>query len=213
MANADLAPVFLLVEDEAPVARAFASLVRRHAAVEVASTLAEASAALRRTRFTGIVLDLRLPDGSGLELLQYVRQERRATPVLVVTGDHEPTLANRVHRLGAVCVFKPDVVEDISLFVRRAMADEVETRALAEGAVRNLRAPLRLSRREAELAVLATLGFTRTALAEELGVTENTVKSTVRGLLRKFDETSVDGVARIVLQEMVRLASTGVQTS
>lgn len=46
----------------------------------------EAEAALRNHQFDALVLDLMLPDGSGLDVLQSLRERRDATPVLLLTA-------------------------------------------------------------------------------------------------------------------------------
>ncbi|MEI7610735.1 MAG: response regulator transcription factor, partial [Rhodospirillaceae bacterium] len=77
----------LLVEDE----RELAELVRTKLAgegfaVDVAASSGEAQTALRSTSYDAVVLDLRLPDGDGLEVLRDVRESRNPTPVIVVAA-------------------------------------------------------------------------------------------------------------------------------
>ena len=179
---------FLVVEDDAFAARTFVALIRAQAFARSVSTVKQALTAIDQRPWTGLLLDVTLPDGSGLDLLERLRGERNEVPVLVVTGSHDPTVANRAHRLGASCVFKPDVVADLRTFVHRAITatSDNQTRTLA--AVRSLRRRLQLSGRE-------------------LDVSENTVKTTVRRLLAKFKETSTEGVARAVFEEVLRMAA------
>lgn len=76
----------LLVEDDADLAELVrAKLAGEGFAVDVAGTSDEAQAAMRATGYDAVVLDLRLPDGDGLEVLREVRDSRNPTPVIVVT--------------------------------------------------------------------------------------------------------------------------------
>ncbi|MFG1392588.1 response regulator [Xanthobacter agilis] len=56
------------------------------ATVDEVSTCADARAALASSRFDAVVLDLMLPDGSGLDLLAALRARDDATPVLLLTA-------------------------------------------------------------------------------------------------------------------------------
>lgn len=56
------------------------------ATVDDATTCADARAALAAARFDAVVLDVMLPDGSGLDLLAGLRAQGDATPVLLLTA-------------------------------------------------------------------------------------------------------------------------------
>lgn len=202
----DRARRFLVVEDEHFVARAFARCMRRFADTEVVGTLRDARIALGRGAWSGVVLDASLPDGSGIELLQQLRRERSALPVLVVTTTEDGTSANQCHQLDAVCVFKPEVTENLALFATRALARGSDRHARTAAALSSLRHAQRLSRRELQIAELVAAGVPRSRLAARVGVTENTMKTMVRSLLHKLAAGSVDQVARIVLEEVIRLS-------
>ena len=201
------ASAFLVVEDDVFAARTFVGLIQGVAEAQSVSTIADAVVALDARLWTGCIVDVLLPDGSGLDLLERIRADRRTVPVLIVTGSHDTNVANRAHRLDAACVFKPDVVTDLRVFITRAITARSDVEARTAAAVRSLGASFDLSRREIEVVELVTLGVSRERLADVLGVSENTVKTTVRHLLSKFREANVEGVARAVLQEIVRLSS------
>lgn len=77
----------LVVEDEPDLAHAVLDHLRALAhAVDLVSTLEEAEAAVRGTRYDLVLLDLRLPDGDGLSLVRGLRDRGSATPVLIVTA-------------------------------------------------------------------------------------------------------------------------------
>ena len=77
--------------------------------VSFARTLDEARTALRAKATDGLLLDLHLPDGSGLDLLRDLRQEGGTArlPVLVITAEGEDRILREARRLGAALVTKP----------------------------------------------------------------------------------------------------------
>lgn len=77
----------LLVEDDAVLMNGLqVGLGLTGFTVDAVTTCADASAALRTTAFDAIVLDLMLPDGSGLDVLEELRDRQIATPVLLLTA-------------------------------------------------------------------------------------------------------------------------------
>ena len=77
----------LIVEDEPALARHLERGLREEGyAVDRAETLAEASELSFATDYDLAVLDLMLPDGNGLELLKFWRDNRKHMPVLVLTA-------------------------------------------------------------------------------------------------------------------------------
>ena len=76
----------LIVEDELPLLRALAmNLTARGYAVTEAATTAKALAALADVAHDAVVLDLGLPDGSGLDVIRAVRQFA-STPIIVLSA-------------------------------------------------------------------------------------------------------------------------------
>jgi DNA-binding response OmpR family regulator len=103
--------LYLIVEDDEMVAvvlRTFLDLAGQAACV--ASCASDADRFLREWRFDGIIVDVGLPDGDGLDWLeaQVARDPELATDLVVTSG---VPLADgnraRVHRLGAVFLEKP----------------------------------------------------------------------------------------------------------
>jgi DNA-binding response OmpR family regulator len=77
----------LLVEDERRLAERLARGLREEAfAVDVAGSVAAARESVAATSYDLVLLDLGLPDGSGIDLLRGWRHEGVATPVLILTA-------------------------------------------------------------------------------------------------------------------------------
>jgi DNA-binding response OmpR family regulator len=77
--------------------------------VSFARSLAEARAALKGTTLDGMLLDLHLPDGSGLDFLRDLRAQDGTArlPILVLTAEGEERVLREARRLGAALVTKP----------------------------------------------------------------------------------------------------------
>jgi len=83
------APSFsLLVVDDEPDLRTLyeLTLLREGYELETAGTVAEALARLRKRRYSAVITDMRLPDGSGLDLLAWLESEGRSEKALVITA-------------------------------------------------------------------------------------------------------------------------------
>lgn len=81
----------LLVEDDAALARALVQgLHLQGYTVEAVGTAEEARHALAVRSYDALILDLRLPDGHGLDLCRWVRQQGLELPILILTALDEP---------------------------------------------------------------------------------------------------------------------------
>ncbi|RJF80532.1 DNA-binding response regulator [Oleomonas cavernae] len=76
----------LLIEDDRMLGKAIADGLRPRFQVEWVKTVADAEAALATDGFDLAVLDLGLPDGSGLDLLKRERRQGNKLPVLILTA-------------------------------------------------------------------------------------------------------------------------------
>lgn len=100
-----VAPAEILhVEDESMFARALASLMPRQFRLVTVETLFGAEDILSARTVEACILDLNLPDSTGVATLRRIR-ERTPAPVVVVTGVDDDQLAVKAFRLGAVGFF------------------------------------------------------------------------------------------------------------
>lgn len=97
-----IAQPILLIEDEHALGTALAMLVRRmgHLPTLVASGKAGLTA-LERQRFAAVVLDIGLPDMSGLQVLERLRNAGSGIPVLVITAHATLEHAIKAQKTGA----------------------------------------------------------------------------------------------------------------
>lgn len=123
----------LLVEDEAVFARAVEKrLAKAGLACQVAGTLADARRLLMGPEPDAILLDMRLPDGSGLDLLSEVRERRgSAVPVLVLTAYGEVEDAVLAMKLCASDYLKKPIdLEELLVSIDKVFAQNELQRAL-----------------------------------------------------------------------------------
>jgi DNA-binding NarL/FixJ family response regulator len=196
---------FLIVEDEPTLARTLARTFGRHGSVDVVHSMSAARDKLGNdSEWTGVVLDLILPDGYGLDLLAEIRQIHGALPVLVLTGELNRDVVNKVQTMRGEYVCKPASADNLNPFIQRALAQERVDDAAIGQRIEHLARQLKLTRRETELLTLSVDGLSRKELADALGVAENTVKAQIRSLLKKSGARSLATLAQKVIKGATR---------
>jgi CheY-like chemotaxis protein len=103
--------VVFIVEDEGEIASLYRTLLRRadiSIDVLVARSREEALSVVRGVAFDIAVVDLRLPDGSGVDVIEAIRQRSSLLPVIVISGDlHElERLSPKLNLLAPIEVFE-----------------------------------------------------------------------------------------------------------
>lgn len=187
----------LYVEDNRLVRTAFVRAFTDYR-VDVAGTLAEARARTERDGYLAWIVDERLPDGSGLGFVEAARARGVRTPVLLVTALEDTTLVNRAQLLGVEVAFKPEMSSNVRAFLGRARGARSAIAAVLRATDRFAEVH-RLSSRERDLVRAVGRGVSRAALDVELGLSENTVKTLVRRILRKTGQSGLDEVLRFIL--------------
>lgn len=148
------------------------------------------------------VVDVCLPDGSGLDVLEALRTHAPTTPVLVMTGagDHE-TIA-RAQLLGAQFLLKPFEQTHIDAFVAWAEQWHDAPHRQLQRFVAGLSARHGLSMREAEIVRMFATGVPVAELHDRLGVSANTVKTLTRRALCKCQARSLRDLVSPFYQTM-----------
>jgi FixJ family two-component response regulator len=183
-------PVALIVEDDELLARSLARQVRHVFCVRLADRFDQAHAILKEEEYlAAVILDVSIPGGSGLDLLPALTKRNRKCPMLVMTAWHNDEYVAKAQEFGAEFLFKPNIASGLSTFLQRAIILTPPKQVWA--ALDATACACRFTARELEMTRLALLGFTRTAMAERLLVSENTVKTWRGNVLRKTGKRSL----------------------
>src|SRR5437588_1946106 len=117
-------PTLLVVDDESPILHAFGRVFRPpDVQLVTATTAAEGLELARQHRPDAIILDINLPDQSGLEAYEKFRQIDARAPVLFITGLGTTDQAIEAMKLGAFdFLLKPLDVKVLRELVHKAFA-------------------------------------------------------------------------------------------
>ena len=194
---------FLVVDDEPLSARSVARTLSRLGAVDVAESRAEACAKLDAARaWTALVLDLRLTDGTGVEVLAHARRLNITAPALLLSGALEPVSINLAVPLDARVLAKPCEPDHLRQWAREAMLASEEVPCRITKAVHELAAKHALTPAQTEILLGTVKGIDRSELMAARQVTENTHKTQVRAILRKTHTLSLGELRDRVLREV-----------
>lgn len=192
-------PTVYVVDDDLAVREGLASLIRSIGMQAV--TFASAGEFIGHPRADGaacLVLDVRLPGTSGLELQRMLGGPDAPLPIIFITGHGDIPMSVRAMKDGAVEFLpKPFNEDQLVAAIEEALDRDRESRTdrveLAEMQARFAQ----LSGREREVATRVVRGLLNKQIAAELGISEITVKVHRRNIMRKLQLRSVPDLVRV----------------
>ncbi len=121
-------PSLLIVDDDGPFLRRLArAMETRGFKVEIAESVAEGVAKARAFPPKYAVVDLRLGDGNGLDVIESIRQKREDTHIIVLTGYGNIATAVTAVKLGAIdYLAKPADADDVFAALTRQPGERAE---------------------------------------------------------------------------------------
>ena len=187
----------LIVDDHAVVRaglRQFLLSDRNITQIGEAGTGAETADRLREEHWDLMILDINLPDRSGIDVLRDARLQYPSTPVLIMSGFPEKQYAVNVMRAGASgFIAKDGAPEDLLRAVRTVLAGRrFVSGALADLLVNDLDSPssgplhARLSQREFQVMCKLAVGRQVSDIANELSISVKTVSTYRARVLEKM---------------------------
>lgn len=197
--GADDATVFV-VDDDPSVREAISSLLRSVQLDVVAYESARDFLEHRRPATNAcLILDVRMPGISGLDLQQQLTASDAPLPIVFITGHGDIPMAVRAIKAGAVeFLQKPFRDDDLLTAVSNALARDREARREREAleAVRARYATL--TEREREVLLPIVQGSLNKQVGAALGVTEQTVKVHRHNIMRKMAAASLPDLVRMI---------------
>jgi RNA polymerase sigma factor (sigma-70 family) len=193
-------PVVMVIDDDEGMRQSLLWLLKSVGLPALGYPSAEAFlAALDPDQPGCLVLDVRMPGMSGLELQEKLVAMGAALPVIIVTGHGDIPMAVRAMKAGAIDFLeKPfnnqQLLERISAALRTAAAAHSEQRRR-----RDLRDRLAsLSPREREVALLVAAGKQNKVIAFELGISPKTVEIHRHNAMEKLQAASAAELGRML---------------
>jgi FixJ family two-component response regulator len=184
----DYQPTVFVVDDDVSVREALELLIRRAGWRPKLFASAQAFLSQPQVRTPGcLVLEVTLPDLSGLDLQKRVAIEQRHMPIIFITSYGDVPMTVRAMKAGAFeFLTKPFVESELSNAIERAI--ERSRMALCEdAAAQSLHQRYSsLSTREREVMALVVSGLLNKQIGNELGVSEITVKAHRGNVMRKM---------------------------
>jgi FixJ family two-component response regulator len=186
-----------LVDDDEVHLRSLARLLRVHGFnVHTYASARELLAALDTTRLECLILDVSMPELSGLALHDDLRRRGLCLPVLFLTGEGDIPMSVRAIKAGAVnFLTKPVNQTDLLTALQQALAQGSQAREEASqlSALRNRFGTL--TARELEVLSHVITGKPNKQIAADLGVSEQTIKV---HRMRVTEKTGFTSVAELV---------------
>jgi len=147
-----------------------------------------------------LVLDIRMPGMSGLDLQEQLADEGVQIPVIFITGHGDVPIAVRALKAGAIdFIEKPFKDQALLDSVQRAIALDEEQR-VEHGVQADISARLqRLTPREREVMEMVVAGKANKVIAIDLGVTQKTVEAHRAKVMEKMEARSLSELVKMSL--------------
>jgi FixJ family two-component response regulator len=192
-------PTVFIIDDDASVRESI------HDLVESVSLRAESFATAqgflsgeRRDGPSCLVLDVRLPDTSGLDLQQELSRAGVKIPIIFITGHADIPMTVKAMKSGAVeFLTKPFREQDLLDVIHRALRRDRGVREKQKQLAELQKRYSSLSARECEVISLVVSGLLNKQIAAELGSSETTVKIQRGRVMQKMQAKSLPDLVRM----------------
>ena len=192
-------PLVIIVDDDASVREALSELIESvgFRAAGFASTQ-ELLVAGVLDRLGCLILDVRMPGASGLDLQDHLAQSGNLKPIIFLTGHGDIPMTVQAMKAGAID-FLTKPVRDQTLLdaVMTGIERDAVQRANASIIKRNVTLLETLTQRECQVLSEVARGRINKQIAFDLGVSEATVKLHRANVLRKMQAASLGELIRI----------------
>lgn len=195
-------PTIFVVDDDSAVRDALKLLLRSVGqAVETYGSAQEFLDGYSEDRPGCLVLDIRMPGMSGLELQQRLNERHSILPIIFITGHGDVPMAVEAMQAGAVdFIQKPFRDQDLIDRINQALEKDSSNRA-ALGERNDIRRRLEtLTPREREVLDLVVHGKANKVIAGDLNLSQRTVEIHRARVMEKMQASSLAHLVRMVLE-------------
>jgi two-component system nitrate/nitrite response regulator NarL len=208
----------LIIDDHALFRVGLQGLLEQRG-IEVADAVASGIEGIQRVEELKpdiVLLDLRMPDMGGLEVLQKLREKETAIPVVMLTTSNDEADLIKSLRSGAQGYLLKDMepdelvgalrdIENGKNVVAQDLTDALARMVQGESNVADEEGPFsELTPREMEILCLLAEGQSNKLIARNLGISDGTVKLHVKAILRKLGIHSRVEAAVIAVEQGLR---------
>lgn len=139
-----------------------------------------------------LILDVNLPDLSGLDLQRFVSVERTDMPIIFVTGYGDVPMTVKAMKAGAVEFLTKPFSDEVLMTAIEQALERSRNVLVLDSEIHGLRdRHASLSRREREVMTLVVTGLLNKQVGFELGISEITVKAHRGQVMRKMKARSL----------------------
>jgi FixJ family two-component response regulator len=186
-------PVAILIDDDAAVREALEELLNSVGIDTISfSSGQEVLDATLPDRPGCLVLDVRMPGLSGLDLQHLLANKGIQTPIVFLTGHGDIAMSVQAMKAGAVDFLTKPVRDQTFLdAVSTAIATDVARRAASTVSRKNEALYETLTPREREVLRLVVSGAMNKQIASDLGISEITVKLHRSNMMKKMNARSI----------------------
>ncbi len=207
----------LIVDDHALVRRGMGHVVREcfpDAEVVEAASASEALDAMRSDEIDVALVDVRMPDADGLDLLHSMKQSWPEVPVIMLTSfDHAHYVRRALAEGAAGYMLKDATPEDLEQAIRVALSGggnvlsprviqnlfEANSNGVSEGGEPVQKPATSLTQRETDILALLAEGRSNRDISRALYLSEKTVKAHLAAIFRKLGVTNRTQAAMVAV--------------
>jgi len=148
-----------------------------------------------------ILLDMQMPDVTGLDLQKQLVGLERKTPIVFISGQSHPHQIVQALKNGAIdFLFKPFNLEELLQAINEALKfDQRQLKSLTKEIETKKNYAL-LTPREKEVSALLVKGFLNKEIAEQLGISKATIKVHKARVIEKMQVTSMQDLVKKYLE-------------
>lgn len=195
-------PLIRVIDDDDAVRRSWAFLLSGESYDVV--TFADANSFLASSdfrRYGAILLDVRMPNMSGLELQNKLKAMGCDLPIIFISGHGDIDMAVNTLKNGAVDFLQKPVNDSRLLEVIDAAVARNKAMRRDQAEVAGFKARLeQLTQREREVIRMVAQGYSNKEVAAEFGISEKTVQVHRGSAYRKLDLHNAAEIARLLLR-------------